>query len=48
VFYAQLTTKLTGTISYLASVREDIKAGAFNIETLHQLIRQATTILLTK
>lgn len=41
-----LTSKLVSMISFLSSLHEEIKAGAYDVEKIQSVIRQATGILL--
>ena len=41
-----LTSRLATAIWYLSSEHERIKDGAYELEKIHAVIRQATTILL--
>ncbi|OGU15713.1 MAG: hypothetical protein A2076_10215 [Geobacteraceae bacterium GWC2_53_11] len=43
-----LTSKLVTAMWFLSSEHEKIKEGAYELEKIHAVIRQATTILLTK
>lgn len=43
-----LTSKLVSTMWFLSSEHEKIKAGAYELEKIQDVIRQATTILLSK
>lgn len=43
-----LTTKLVTLITYLSSVHQDVRQGAYEVEKIQSVIRQATGLLLGK
>ncbi|MFM9437536.1 hypothetical protein ACFDR9_004626 [Janthinobacterium sp. CG_23.3] len=46
--HEQLAMKLSSRLVYLASMHQQVKAGACALEKIHAVVRQATTALLTE
>jgi predicted O-linked N-acetylglucosamine transferase (SPINDLY family)/glycosyltransferase involved in cell wall biosynthesis len=44
----QLASKLTTCLWYLGTMREEIRAGKFDLDAIQSMVKQATNLLLTK
>lgn len=44
----QLASKLTTCLWYLGTMRQEIRDGNFDMDAIHAMLKQATTLLLTK